>query len=90
MDKFKNYRDESRLRWGRTVSEDTHLSGEDIRQGAILRIADATELMAKNYAQLQREHDHYKRRFEEEVACSKRLLRSNAALRGCLKRVKKP
>ena len=44
---FKNYKQESRKDWG-TNQDSELLSIEQINLGAILRIADATEAMAKN------------------------------------------
>lgn len=78
------YKDESRKNWYR---EDAILDAE-IKLGAILRIADATEAMAKNYTALIAERDRLKRWYESEQARCQLLNRSNAALRGCLKRAK--
>lgn len=58
MNKKYNYKEESRKDW--TVEKGTldGVSKEDLTLGAILRIADATELMAKNFLQLQKENNH--------------------------------
>jgi hypothetical protein len=61
-------------------SEKTTL--EQLNTGAILRIADATEAMAKNHVQLQSERDRLQRWYNEENQKAKKLERSNAALRG--------
>lgn len=49
MSEFKKYREESRKGWG---TNDDGLSIEQVKLGAILRIADATELMAKRHQEL--------------------------------------
>ena len=59
-----------------------------IQLGCLQRIADAAEKMASSYDALRKQSDCYKRCFEEEQAYSMRLRRSNAALRGHLKRAK--
>lgn len=56
--------------------------------GALQRIADATEVMAKNYVALQAEKERYERWYKVERAKNERLIRSNNALRGYIKRLK--
>lgn len=58
---LKNYKEESRKNWGKNLLEGEDLSNEDLTLGAILRIADATELMAKNFLQLQKENNHLRK-----------------------------
>lgn len=87
MSETKNYRDESRKDWH--TNDNEPLTSEEIRFGAILRIADAAEKMAMNYQKLITERDRYEQGYalaEKEIA---RLARSNAALRGVIKRIKK-
>lgn len=85
---FKNYREESKsLGWGSDQTQ--NLSLEQLQTGAILRIADATEKMAQNYARMENDLAMYKRWYEQEKATSERLYKSNAALRGHIKRLKK-
>ena len=86
---FKSYRDQSRINWGREMAPEIHPTREETQHGAILRIADACELMAKNHAQLVNERDSYKRRYESEQQASERLRNSNAALRGVIMRMKR-
>lgn len=80
----RNYREASRDNWVREGG----ITDEDIRTGCLQRIADATEAMAKNHVQLQRDLAYYKSRLDDEIAAGKRLGRANAALRGALKRAK--
>lgn len=67
----------------------TSASHEEIRTGCLQRIADAQELMAKNYKLLIDERNFFRRRMEEEIACCKRLVRRNNSLRGHITRLKK-
>ena len=90
MAKFIDYRANSRVPWGRKIdSGDTLKDRDDIKLGCLLRIADAAEAMAKSHVQLQNSLDFYKHRVERLDAEVQRLLRSNAALRGVIKRRKK-
>ena len=61
---------------------------ENITLGCMLRIADATEAMAKNFLQLQSDVKYYKenRDFWKEKALE--LTRSNASLKGHITRLK--
>lgn len=86
---FKPYRDESRKNWGRTLPQNQTISEDDIKLGAILRIADAAEAMAKNHVALQNDRDYLARRVRELDAVCARLSRSNAGLRGVIKRMKR-
>lgn len=69
---------------------------DEIQSGCLQRIADAqerqavaAEAMAKDREKLVEDRDRYKRLYEHYVATSARLRRSNAALRGHLKRAKR-
>ena len=83
----KYYKAESRKEFYRETTES--LSVEEIQLGAVLRIADATEVMAKSHAKLQSDLAFYKRRVGSLVEDLDRAHRSNAALRGYIKRLKK-
>ncbi|RKT01073.1 hypothetical protein [Chryseobacterium defluvii] len=60
MKTFKNYKEESRKNWGSELDEGQTLNSDQIKVGALLRIADASELMALNHLQLQIELDQMK------------------------------
>ncbi len=62
---------------------------EHINAGSLQRIADATEKMAESYIRLINDRDYQKRRAENEIACSQRLMRSNASLRGHVRRLRR-
>lgn len=83
---FKSYREESKINWGIATSQ--NLTREQIQLGAVLRIADAVEKMAQNYDHLLSDRDWYKRRYKEQSLEISRLRRSQAALRGYIKRLK--
>ena len=86
---FNDYRKESKLIWGRTLLDGQKLSPDDLRLGCMLRIADAIEKIALNYDDLINDRDMYKKWFDEKSRKAERLMRSNAALRGHIKRLKK-
>lgn len=76
---MSNLRDESRVNY-RVDNEAATLT--ELRTGALQRIADATELMAKRYTDLIRERDMYKQFCEDKSRYAGKLERRNAALRG--------
>lgn len=78
-------RDVSRMDWIAN-EKPTH---EDIRTGALMRIADATETMAQEYNRLIRERDMYRRMYRQTNEKADWLARSNAALRGTITRMKR-
>ena len=86
MSDTRSYRKESRADWG---TSSLTLTLEQLQTGAILRIADATEAMAKNHVQLQAEVDRLNRWYDHSRKRSAKLERSNVALRGHITRLKK-
>lgn len=87
MSEFKDFRKESRTAWG--VHTGLSLSAEQIQLGAVLRIADATENMASNHAQLIEDRDRYKKWYEAERVNVDRLRRRVAALRGVITKLRR-
>lgn len=63
-------------------------SYDAVNAGSLQRIADSSERMAENYARIINDRDRFQRQYQQEQAESGRLARSNAALRGILKRMK--
>ncbi|AVF41537.1 hypothetical protein AL486_18920 [Pandoraea apista] len=57
--------------------------------GSLLRIADASEAMAKNHVQLQRDRDMYFNWYEREYEKRLKLERQINALRGVITKMKK-
>lgn len=85
MSAVKSYRQESKRDWG---SSDEGFNLDQIKAGAILRIADASEKMASNYDALLRDRDFYKLLYNSERDAHNRTQRQNAGLRGYIKRLK--
>lgn len=77
-------RELSRSRWTSSGSSLDH-----INCGSLLRIADATELMAKNYQELINDRDRFKRWYNDEQTRRYRLERRIASLRGVITRMKR-
>lgn len=63
-------------------------SHRDIDSGSLQRIADATEIMAQNFIQLQNDRDMYKRWWKEQQEESARLSRRVSALQGVITKLK--
>lgn len=63
-------------------------SNDDLKTSAILRIADATEIMAKNYVQLQKDLDYYKNAYRNQQAETEKLRKQIATYKGHLTRHK--
>ena len=86
---FKSFREESRIDYGRHMQPDDKMTRDDLQFGALLRIADASEQMAKNIVRLQRERDEYEAMYKRSVESNIKTARSNAALRGVIKKMKR-
>lgn len=83
----RGYREASRVNWGRDGSES--LSLEQINTGALLRIADATELMAKRHTELMTQRDMYERWHDEEAQKRRLAERRISSLKGQITKLKK-
>lgn len=81
-----NFRESSRTNWVQQAEQPTD---EQIGVGALQRIADATEAMAKGHVRLQNDYDYMRGDRDRVRAENDRLTRSNAALRGYLKRLQR-
>jgi hypothetical protein len=86
---FIPHRETSRVNWGKDVEGKNNPDRDDIQLGCLLRIADATEAMAKNHVRLQNDLDYYKRAYNEEIEARRRLARQVNALRGVITKLKK-
>lgn len=82
-----NYKDESRRLWIRTDGENPTL--EQLQLGCMQRIADASEAMAKDHVRLLNDAKWQREAKERLQKTCDRLARSNAALRGYIKRMKR-
>ena len=61
---------------------------EDINAGSLQRIADATELIAKRYAELIRERDDFERRWRSTETRAQVLERRLSAAKGQITRLR--
>ena len=98
---FKTFQKESRERYGRDFCGDKSqwANGEELKKGALLRIADALELMIKDKRELEKEvsklrvYENAVREITDENNDLKRRnlwhAHSNSALRGVIARMKK-
>jgi len=84
---IRGYRKASRIDWG--CDENEALNLEQVNTGALLRIADATEKMAEHHTELIRQRDDFEREVKRLRDIRDHLERSNASLRGHLKRIKR-
>lgn len=82
---FKPYKDESRSNWGCT---DRPPGTDELKLGALMRIAGHGSV-AHEYKRLIEQRDMYERWWREARACSERLARSNASLRGQITKLRK-
>lgn len=88
MSERLNLREETRKAYTSTT-ETNSFNLEQLRTGALLRIADATEKMAASYDQLRRERDNLSASVDAAWEREARLERRVAALRGVITRMKK-
>lgn len=81
----KNLREESRVQY---ITRADLATSDELKLGAILRIADATEAMAKNYVGLQNDRDWYRNAYENQCARTDELQRRINALKGVITKMK--
>jgi hypothetical protein len=85
-----DYRSESRKDYGRARNSlESGVTFEEVNAGSLMRIADATELMARNHAELLAERDRYQRWYNEEVVRREQRDRTIRGLRGVITRMKR-
>jgi hypothetical protein len=87
MSEHVSFREHSRRDYGRR--DGGKLTVEQINCGALLRIADATETMARNYVQMQADLDYYKTLAETRAESLNRIEKCNSALRGVITKLKR-
>lgn len=83
-----NYRDESRKPY-HAVTRTEALDNDGLRTGALLRIADATELMARRHAELVEQKERFERWYVEATRTIAARDRTIAALRGQITKLRK-
>lgn len=82
------YKQASRSDWYRDTAGTENLRNDEVQLGAILRIADATEAMARRYTDLIDSRDYLKREVNRLNARLETERRRVAALRGVIRRRK--
>lgn len=82
----QNMREASEREWLTKSDGATH---DRINCGSLQRIADATEVMARTHQALIDEREGYRRGWQNAKSRINYLERSNAALRGCITKLKK-
>lgn len=86
----KSFKKESRIDWHATTDkEDTYIGHERIKLGCLMRIADATEAMAKNFTDLQMENIRLAASNKELHAYIAKLQKRIAGYKGAINRMKK-
>lgn len=82
-----NYKEASRLSWSNL--HDSNYPGSDlINMGSLQRIADATEMMTKNYIDLQRNYDYMKSDRDNLRERYREMERKLSALKGVITKLK--
>lgn len=85
-----NLKEASKTNWATSpLNGDGYPGDENIKIGCLQRIADATELMAKDRQRLIDDLEWTKRSRDSWQKTAERLERSNAALRGVITKLKK-
>jgi hypothetical protein len=84
---FRGFREANKINWG--ADEKAGCTLEEINTGALLRIADATEMMAKHHLELQKDLDYWKNRAKDAERRLDRERRRVTALLWHMKRMKR-
>lgn len=88
MAEYKTFKDQSRRLWHDETNQKT-ASYDQIQTGCIQRIADATEIMASNYVELQLKVERLEVSRDMFRDLYHKSERRNAALRGVITKMKK-
>jgi len=86
---WRSYRKESREDVGGEVNEPYRPHYDQIKVGALCRIADALDKRAENHDMLLRERDHLRESLKIEKESSHRFLKQVRALKGEITKLKK-
>jgi len=84
-----NIKEASKGNWTAPLNDNGSLGNEVMKIACLMRIADATELMAKNYLSMQSSLDYYSKKSDRLEGEIDRLKRSNSALKGHIGRLKR-
>lgn len=81
-----SWKEKSRLDWNTELEKAGDLPIEYITAGCPMRIAGATELMAKNYQQMQKDLERYKELYNIKKGALIDMENENRTLRGVVTR----
>lgn len=84
----RSFKEDSRQPWGYDGDKRTSTL-EEVNTGCLQRIADATEVMAKNYLQMQSDLNYYKKRSEDLQKRVESRDNTIKSLKGHITRLKK-
>jgi hypothetical protein len=82
----ENIKNQSKKNW---LPESQNATIEEIKVGALQRIADSTEAMAANYIKMQDDLERYRAMFKVKNEQISRLYRRISALQGVITRMKR-
>lgn len=85
----KNLKEISRLNFTSSKDEFQAWGNETIQTSCMMRIADASELMAKNFLNIQDDLERYKRMYHRERSDNDSLRRSVSSYKGKFNSLKK-
>ncbi len=83
------YKEESRKNWYIDLEPNQKLDNDQLQLGAILRIADATELMSKNHLKTEADLKWWRERSERQDSAIERLNNQLRTWKGVATRYKK-
>lgn len=89
MGTFKSYKEQSRIDWGNNYRDDEKPNRDDLKFGALLRIADATEAMAKRHTELIDENVRLREALKSLEFHYTHEKNSNRTLRGQITKLRK-
>ncbi|MDM8174827.1 hypothetical protein QT327_10740 [Olivibacter sp. 47] len=84
----KSFRKQSRVDWGRNLPDTENLTNEELKLGAILRIADSMEIMCKDRLKLESDLKYYKEVYSERGDRISQLEKRLATYKGHVTRLK--
>jgi septal ring factor EnvC (AmiA/AmiB activator) len=85
---FKSYREESRREWGRDL-QTRNLTDDEVKVGALLRVADAIEKIASDRETLERQLKNSEKSLEWYRKQLRKAEASRNALRGVITKMKR-
>lgn len=84
--KWKNYKEQSKLEWGKEVPDDKSvITLEELKLGCLMRISDSLEKMEQPYTELLQNIENY----EQLELENKRLKKTIAGLKGYINKNRK-